>query len=369
VDAETLLGEEWGAGEWYWRIRTFNVDGTVFLETTPRGFRVAEPFEGPEMTLPEPRRLFTFRDSDMQTIRWEEIPEADHYTLKILPASGSAAVYEQSLITGEEIELSFDEFPDGAYKALLQGFTLESPLSTRRIGLIRESSFALRKLTPIELISPAGGEAFEGLVALREGIHLIWDSKVSPDKTMLSVYSDPSLTQPVYSGENGPRRVTVRPLPAGSYYWKVTGDFEEFDISSRTVGRFTINPIPPLPRPYLTAPPRDIVFGPQRLRTNRRILFSWDAVEGATDYHLRVYAEDDLEHPVLAAGPLAETSFLLEDLSVLDKGTFAWVVFAESRNAEGMVEQPGEEAESAFSIDLPALGEPDMKSGGTFYGR
>lgn len=369
VNMETLLGKNWEPGEWSWRIRTFNVDGTIFLETPPRRFRVVEPFEGPTMLSPEAGRLYTFRDGDAQTIRWEKIPEADYYTLKLVPAGGGDPMYQQALITSEEVSLSFDDFPDGSYKALIQGFALEKPMSTRQIGLIRENPFSLRKLMPIELVSPTEGEAFEGLSALKRGVPLVWKSKTPPDATTLRVYSDRRMTRSVFLSENGPSAESVRRLPEGRYFWTVTGSFGDFDISARSVGRFIVKPIPPLPPAVLTGPPEDAVYGPEELRTSRRILFSWEAVPGATAYYLAIYARGDREKPVVSAGPLPDTSYLLKDLSVLDKGEFVWVLFGERRDAEGYVEQPGTKAEGLFSILLPALDTPSVKSGNTFYGR
>ncbi len=369
VQAETLLGKNWTEGEWFWRIRTFNVDGTVFLETPARRFSVVEPFAGPKMLHPARSRLFTFRDGDMQNIEWEDIPEADHYTMRIYAAGGGEAVYEKSLIPDERIDLSFDDFPDGEYRALIQGFTLENPLSTRQIGLIEENPFTLRKLTPIELVAPTDGETFEGLYALRNGIPLVWDSKVIPETTRLGIYSDPGMSRSVYESKNGSRTEVVRRLSEGKYYWTVSGTFGDFDISSRSVGRFTVNPVPPLPPPVLTDPPEDAVYGPEQLRASRQILFSWEEIAGATDYYLAIYPDENWEKPVLTIGPLKETSYLLEDLSILDKGNFAWIVFGESRDQEGYVEQPGEEAQRLFSINLPSLGTPSIDSGEKFYGR
>ena len=365
----TILGKDWGLGDWYWRIRTFNADGTVFLETQPRTFSVVPPLPGPDMSEPVPGQLCIFREGDLQDIRWSKVPGADHYSVRMVSSGTGQTVYEQALISSEGISIPFDSFDDGNYTVKIQGFSTEKPSATRLIGLIGEKPFYLRKLTPIELVSPVGNEAFEGLAAIRKGVPLVWKSKEEPDTVVLSVFSDPGMTNPVFTKEDCSREEWVRFLPDGRYFWAVTGSVEEYDISARTKGQFTINPIPPLPAPELITPADKSVYGPEQLRVSREILFSWEPVEGATHYSLAVFRKGNKKEPLMTAGPMTGTSYLLEDLSVLDKGNFIWVVSAEYRTEEGIVEQPGKGAENRFSVELPSLDIPDLTSGDTYYGR
>ncbi|MBN1647228.1 MAG: hypothetical protein JW874_04275 [Spirochaetales bacterium] len=371
VNAETMLGKNWKPGEWSWRIRTFNADGTVFLETPPSRFTIVEPFNGPALISPPPgtERPFIFRKGDPQTVSWEKTEGADYYSVKILAEGQEKPVFEKSLIAEEKIRLSFDSFPNGVYKACIQGFSVENKMSTRIIGLIRESTFILDKLLPIELVSPAMGEKLEGLDVLRKGINLAWESKYRPDRSFLSVYSDSRMRKRVYGKMNPSEKEVIPSLPEGRYYWKVTGSIGEYDISSRTTGWFRVMAIPPLPGPRLTGPGDKIKYGAEELKKINEIHFSWEAVAGATDYRFAIFRTDNMKDPVFQAERISKTSYTLDDLSVLDKGEFVWTVSAEARNIKGVLIQPGKEAKRNFIIDLPLLEKPDVKSGDKFYGR
>lgn len=130
-------------------------------------------------------------------------------------------------------------------------------------------------------------------------------------------------------------------------------------------GKLSISP--PLPAAESLSPTQGFVFGPAELKARHTIEFSWRPVEGATDYRLAIYPEGKAE-PALAKEGLRDPGYAIDDLSVLDRGVYAWKVVALRRGADGELEQSGLEASSTFSIQLPALKQAGAKAGGTYFG-
>ena len=127
-------------------------------------------------------------------------------------------------------------------------------------------------------------------------------------------------------------------------------------------------PIPPLPAPRLGTPYPGFQFGPEELRRIDSIQFTWDGVPGATHYTFAVYREGRLG-AITRVGPLPDTRYVIEDLSVLERGVYRWTVSAQSIDAAGEVEQDGATAESRFVIELPGIRAPVRREGMVFYGR
>jgi hypothetical protein len=369
VQTETMLGQEWKPGTYFWRLRTFNNDGTVFLETPPRGFSVKEPFPGPRLYTPIPGRVLIYQEGgEPQFLTWEKIDGVDHYGVRIFPEGSETPVYQRSLVTDTRLELPVNDMPNGSYRIKIQGFAIEKPGATRLIGLIGEASFTLRKISPVELTSPVNGAQYEGLSAFRQGIVLEWTGKDIPESPLLTVSKSADMGNPVFKKQGAGQNELIRRMPPGEYYWTVTGSVEGFDVSARQPRRFVVRPIPPLPPPALVIPEDRTVFNADFFRTQRTLTFAWEPVAGATHYALAFYKGREKE-PLFVTPPLVKPEYLLEDLSVLERGEIRWAVWAEGRDSEGFVEQPGKEGDRRFTVDIPEMKSPDVKTGEVYYGR
>jgi hypothetical protein len=244
------------------------------------------------------------------------------------------------------------------------------------MGLLSEGVFSAKKLYPVSLDYPGNDTGFDGLRAYREPAVLRWSSadQVGTSRFILSTRSD--LTGPPVALINDPpQQVTLPRLRAGTYYWTIRAETPDgFDISARAPRRFRVLPIPPLPQVANRLPEDGKVIGGAELRANRRIAFSWDAVTGATGY-LFTLENADTGRPVMQRGPVMETALVLEDLTLLDVGTFTWrleAVLAEragERGYTGEIIQRGETGENRFTIDFSLPGTPKPQKPGILYGR
>jgi hypothetical protein len=125
-------------------------------------------------------------------------------------------------------------------------------------------------------------------------------------------------------------------------------------------------PPPPRPAPQPVQPVAGQVIQSAELRRDRSISFRWNPVPGAAAYVFTLYAEASrpaLRRQILRTAPFKATSYTLDQLSLLDRGTFVWRVEAVSPN--GMVTDTGE---NSFVIDVPALETPRLRDPGILYG-
>jgi hypothetical protein len=267
--------------------------------------------------------------------------------------------------------------PEGNYRWTVRGLAPENPRSGRRTGLLAEGAFLFRNLRLVSLDYPGNGVEFDGYRAYYEPAALRWSSAEEPasSRFILSTRSDFS-GSPLALINNPPRQITLPALAAGTYYWTIRAENSEgMDISAGAPRRFRVLPMPPLPAPAKRLPEDGTVIGGAELKAERRILFSWDAVAGATGY-LFTLLNADTGRIIIRQEPLTETAFTLEDLTLLDVGTFAWRVEAvlsassrERRRNSAAIIRRGEVGENRFAIDFNPPGVPAPQEPGILYGR
>ena len=108
-----------------------------------------------------------------------------------------------------------------------------------------------------------------------------------------------------------------------------------------------------LPAPQRLQPARARSFTMSDLQTQRTINFSWQAVRGANAYILTIYQQTQGgRQQIYRTQPLTRTNYILEDLRILDRGTFIWQVEAVSRSPNNTIQQHGTIAESTFIMDI-----------------
>ncbi|MDR0404108.1 MAG: hypothetical protein LBH35_11050 [Treponema sp.] len=124
---------------------------------------------------------------------------------------------------------------------------------------------------------------------------------------------------------------------------------------------------PPFPAVSGRRPENGYVIRAETLRESRTVVFSWNPVAGADLYSFTLFYETESgprRSIVGFEGP--ETSYTLEDLSLLDTGRFVWRVEALGRGAEA---RRGTPAENRFIVDIPQPDIPRPRSPETLYGR
>jgi hypothetical protein len=374
---EVFQGRMLPAGTWYWRIQSGGAGGTVF-ETPPRSFTALPPIAAPLLLEPGQNGRVVAQEGKPLVFSWTASEGAAYYQFKLYRAENrNNAIYENNMVEGTRQSLPMYNYPDGNYHWTVRGITPESLRSTRRTGLLSEGVFSSKKLYPVRLDYPGNDAGFDGLRAYREPETLRWSSldQVGTSRFILSTSSD--LTgPPVAIIDNPSQSITLPSLRTGDYYWTIRAETPDgFDISARTPRRFRVLPIPPLPVAENRLPEDGKVIGGEELRANRRIVFSWDTVAGATGY-LFTLENADTGKTIIRRGPVTATTLSLEDLALLDVGTFIWRIEAvlaepagEWRETEGEIIQQGEIGENRFTINFSLPGTPKPQKPGILYGR
>jgi hypothetical protein len=377
VRGETFYGRLLPEGTWYWRIQARGFGDLVF-ETPPKSFTTVPYLAAPALLEPGLGRRVIVQEGEPTVFSWAASPGAEYYQFKLFYAGNrNRAVYENNLVQGTSQSLSMNAYPEGEYVWTVQGFASESSRSTRLTGLLSEEAFNARKLHPVSLEYPDNGAVFEGLEAYYEPVTVRWSQTdpVTGSRFILSRNRDFS-GPPAAEINNPSQTVTLSRLRPGDYYWTVRAETEGgFDISARTPRLFRVLPIPLLPAAANRTPRNGTVITGADLRQNRRILFSWDVVPEAAGYLFAV-EHRETRRAVVPERLLTASSFVLEDLTLLDRGEFIWRVEAVltepvlgGRENEEEIIRRGETGENRFSIEFDLPDTPEPLRPGLLYGK
>jgi hypothetical protein len=113
-----------------------------------------------------------------------------------------------------------------------------------------------------------------------------------------------------------------------------------------------------LPVPGNRRPANGQRIGVEELRTQRNIVFSWSAVQGANGYIVTLYQETNGKRQKITGTdqPIIRTSWTLDNLALLDRGNFIWQVEAVYTSG-GRITRRSNPGENTFMIDIPRPGQ------------
>ena len=126
-------------------------------------------------------------------------------------------------------------------------------------------------------------------------------------------------------------------------------------------------PPPPAPPPRLAAPQnmrpaRGTRYGTDELQNLRSLNFSWSGVPQANAYIFSLYQQTPSgRRQIVRTAPITRTNYTLEDLRVLDRGTFTWQVEAVRTGEGNSITRRGTTGESTFIFDFQLPGEVQLQ--------
>jgi hypothetical protein len=254
----------------------------------------------------------------------------------------------------------------------------------------------------IQLISPT--EAYTFYVGAEAGtdVRFFWKSskqKGIPDSGiyLLELADNPAFTSlrlsiNVEGAENA--FLIYSGLGEGTWYWRVRQLLSGLELPA-TSSHFSIvrgtapEPVEPpptvvvpvteapaavpaesqllLPAPTGMLPANRFVAGPAQLE-KRRLDFSWNAVPGANAYIFTLLEETAQGRRRILSIEGRQSSYSIEDLRLLERGSFVWQVEALRRNGS-RIEQRGRPGESRFTVDIPVPENPRVRDTGVLYGQ
>ena len=131
-------------------------------------------------------------------------------------------------------------------------------------------------------------------------------------------------------------------------------------------------PAPParLPAPRNLQPARGHRFTMSDLQAQRRLNFSWQAVNGANAYILTIFQQANTgRRQIFQTQPLSRTNYSFEDLHLLDRGNFVWQVEAVNITRSGTITQRGNITEGTFIMDILLPGTVQVEGTGVIDGQ
>jgi hypothetical protein len=138
----------------------------------------------------------------------------------------------------------------------------------------------------------------------------------------------------------------------------------------QTPARATTPPPPALlPVPRIIQPLQRTTYGYEQLQTQRRVDFRWSAVQGANAYIFTLYQQTaNGRRQILRTTINNGARYTLDNLRLLDRGTFVWQVEAVRMRRGNVIEQRGRTADNIFIIDFPAPSPVEIEDTGILYG-
>ncbi|MCL2805316.1 MAG: hypothetical protein FWD26_05195 [Treponema sp.] len=390
---------QFDAGYWYYRILYQNeVLATGQLMAADGTMRLVSPALN---------SIFRFQD-ELPTLnfQWERREEASSYSFEVSSASDfSFAQIRMQVSSPSQVISSLGEglwywrvkplFPsvyngEGAFsptaffrieKTAAQ--IIEAPLSQ----WIAEQAPSLdlppevpAEIIPQEIIAaqiasvqvnldvPANGAQITGLAALRQPVVFRWDTEtqIESSRFIISANANPLQGQPFRVISNPARTVNIDGLAAGTWYWTVEVRTANNIVVSAPPRRLQVLPIQPLAAPANLQPQGRLGF--TELQSQRSIVFRWQAVQGANAYIFTLSQQTaGGRRQIIRTTINSGTSYTLNNLRLLDRGTFVWQV--EPVNIRGnSIDQRGNIGERTLIIDIPAPGPVQIEDTGILYG-
>lgn len=367
IESETMLAKRWGVGKYFWRIRTLNSDGSVFLDSDIRAFEIVEPLSAAYLRNPSPNSTVIALNDIVNTISWDPVKNADYYSVEIYV--GNILIMELPLYSKTEIELSLSKYENATWLVKIRAGANENEYATRLLGFIGETTFKVRTLKPITLNSPKNEQIFSGLDALRSGIPVEWYSEEELRSSLLYVSKDKAGRNIVYRKTNPESYDVIKKLKAGTYFYNIKAvTMSGYEITTKEPLSFIIEEIPLLPYPSEVNPKNGGIIDFEYLKSRKSIVLEWNRVEGATEYDLKLYRVSD-KSVIFEKKSIKETSVKFTDLKEFSRGEFGWEIKSKASDIEGNLEQDGELLTSIFKLDIPEIAKPNTKKIEGLYGQ
>ncbi|MBQ7158015.1 MAG: hypothetical protein IJS09_01125 [Treponema sp.] len=341
-------------GVYYWRVGAKLADGTTEGFTAPRRFTVLRELGVPQYISPsEGAEVLAYNNSPVM-ISWNAVSGADYYNVRVYNKKDEVVAQNPSV---KATRTSFVLPPD-TYTCRVQAVAAESELSAQRAGAARTLAFSVREPSPVVLRLPVAATKVDGLSALRKPVVFTWQSgkdKADSYEFVLRKKQADGTSRVVERMRTGKKAsASVERLTEGSYTWQVVASTADgFPVNS-VMRDFIVEPVAELPRVTLVSPANKLVMDSVYLRKNRTIVFSWQQVEDATEYHFALYRRGPGKTlvPVMTERGVKGNTVRLKDLSVLDVGEFVWNVTAYSYAKDGFEERHSKAASSEFKISF-----------------
>jgi hypothetical protein len=347
-----LTVKDFAPGNYFWRVRAFNIDKQEIAASTVYSFSVNVRL--PELPkLLSPMNLSKISQTDTVDFTWESFDEAQNYRITVSKDVNQNEIIKAATLTTNKFTWSKPQV--GTFYWEIQSFNEDRKLlaqsTTHRFTIVPKIAKA-----GILLLQPANEALVQRVQKTNlDPILFTWQPEkvlVGPYRLMIS--SDPEFKSNVQRFDMVPNtRQLVTLNQAGTYSWKVTWmnpkDPADYIESETNVLIYKLSN--QLPAPLLEKPLDSERF---EFTGTETVLLSWKPVEAATGYRVQAYREIDSQVPLIDQ-VVTETQFTT---TLSEPGAFLWTVTALDRESrEGLSSQ-----QRKFMIELKReLSAPKLK--------
>ncbi len=222
----------------------------------------------------------------------------------------------------------------------------------------RANSLRVFSASSAEPLSPAEGAVLSfRSVPLR--VRLEWSIPADASDAVWELARDEGFTQVEFSGDSEGSSITAGPLPAGSWYWRVTARFPGIQVGSpiAKARSFVVDRLASLPAPLPISPVADRTILGEQLEGSGFPLV-WTSVRDAVSYSVELSSDGDFARPLRTLQASVASANLPGGLA---PGGYRWRVIAQDGSGERS--PPSEiasfrisETFSPIELDSPADG-------------
>ena len=365
VHDNTISGINLAVGTYYWRIISKS-DQNSFPSPTKK-LVVLGPLEAPVPIAPDVAKRALVRPDTPFDFTWKSAEGANYYKVTVKNPASDDILFERNLIEGNKCSINMENIPEGYYVWSVQGFSYETELQTRRTGKIAEAKFELKKIHPVELVSPADNFTMEGVDAILNPSTITWRSRdVVKKAEFLLIRTDLKTPEVVARVPVTSYTQRLPRLHSGTYTWTVIAEsVDGFDLSPTSPRHFNITPVAPLNTATKLVPANRTKFDAAYFKDNKQINFTWAPVKDATHYIFRLQKRNGT---VLVEEKIKQPKYTYSDIKNLESANFTWSVEAIRCIEDGTTLQESIPAKSTFIVELPKLKATKLKEG-VMYGK
>ena len=121
--------------------------------------------------------------------------------------------------------------------------------------------------------------------------------------------------------------------------------------------------------PQIIQPVQRTTYGFEQLQSLKTINFRWSSVRGANAYIFTLYQQTaNGRRQILRSTINRGTRYTLDNLRLLDRGTFIWQVEAVRMGKNNVIEQRGKTTDNVFILNFPVPGPVQIEDTGILYG-
>jgi len=122
--------------------------------------------------------------------------------------------------------------------------------------------------------------------------------------------------------------------------------------------------------PQIIQPARGTIYGFDQLLSQRTINFRWSPVQGANAYIFTLYEQQtaNRRRQILRSTISRSTRYTIDNLRLLERGTFVWQVEAVKMGRGNVIEQHGRTTDNIFTVNFPLPGPVEIEDTGILYG-